>query len=70
VCLPRARGSYTPSLHRLKSDSYETFRASSQLCTVAAFVPVVPEAQILPPIPFTTPIKASVENLTVEVSSL
>jgi hypothetical protein len=67
ACLPRARGSYTPSRSRLKCDAYEAFRASHQLVTVAAFVPVVPDARLEPPAPFSQPVKPTADCLLLGV---
>lgn len=55
VCLPRARGCFTPSPGRLKSDSFEAFRAAHCMVTVAQFAPVVPETTASPPLPFQPP---------------
>lgn len=64
VCLPRARGCFTPSPGRLKSDSFEAFRATPCMATVAAFAPVVPDTSAPPPVPFHSPpdVPASAEG--------
>jgi hypothetical protein len=62
VCLPRAPGSYTPSEARLKSDSFEAFRGAPELCTVAMFVPAVPEPQACAPLPFAASNRSSVDT--------
>ena len=67
VCLPRARGSYTPCQRRLKCSAFETFRASTQLCTVAAFVPAVPDLSMSPPAPFSAAIKPASDTLSLTV---
>jgi hypothetical protein len=76
LCLPRARSSYTPSNHRLKNEAFEAFRASSQLCSIAAFVPVLPQLTESLPEPFPSARaaadthKSSADMLTLEVCTL
>lgn len=66
VCLPRARGCFTPSTGHLKSDAFEAFRATSCMATVAAFAPVVPDTASPPPAPFSPPldVRASADGAT------
>lgn len=51
ICLPRAPGSYMPSVTRVKCDAFESFRGAPSLCTVAMFVPAVPALCACPPKP-------------------
>ena len=68
MCQPRAKGCYTPSRQRIKNNAYECFRVSQELCSVAMFVPALPDAAQSMPTPFSEPARSGTECLTVKVS--